>query len=189
MQAAGARSVGLEVELDRAIEARARGLKVAAGVGELLPFPNATFDTVLLHEVLEHVANDHLTLAEISRVLRRGGRCVIFVPNRGWPFETHGLYLGGRYRFGNAPFVNYLPDPLRNRLAPHVRVYTQASLRRLYSDLPFREVAWQGVFPGYDKLAERRPVLAKQVRRVSGWLERTPLHRLGLSHFLVLERA
>jgi SAM-dependent methyltransferase len=186
MRAAGATAVGLEIEMDRARAAAAAGIPVAAGVGESVPA--ATFDTVLLHEVLEHVADDALTLAEVSRVLRPGGRCLVFVPNRGWPFETHGVWWRGRYRFGNAPLVNYLPDPLRNRLAPHVRVYTLHALLAAAGGLPLTPVVWLVIYPGYDKLAARWPRLGALLRRVTYGLERTPLHRFGLSHFLVLER-
>jgi SAM-dependent methyltransferase len=38
-----------------------------------LPYPDATFDVVLSVGVLEHVANDQASLAEIGRVLRPGG--------------------------------------------------------------------------------------------------------------------
>ena len=112
----------------------------------------------------------------------------MFVPNRLYPFETHGIYWRGRYRFGNAPLVNYLPSVLRNRLAPHVRAYTVRSLRHLFADLPVRVVHHTQVFPGYDKLAARVPALARLLRAVTYTLERTPLRWFGLSHLLVLER-
>lgn len=188
MEEAGARGVGLEVEWPRAREARAGGLDVVAAVGERMPFPDGSFDVVLLHEVLEHVADDRASVAEAVRVLRPGGRVLIFVPNRGWPFETHGVIWRGRYRFGNAPLVNYLPDPLRNRLAPHVRVYTRRGLRSLFDGLPADIVLHTAVFPGFDKLAARRPRLAAGLRRACYALERTPLRALGLSHVLVAER-
>src|SRR3989304_5032789 len=88
---------------------------------ERLPYASAAFDLVLSHEVLEHVPDDRRTVEEILRVLRPGGRLVLFTPNRGYPFETHGIFWRGRYRFGNIPLGNYLPGPLRQRLAPHVR--------------------------------------------------------------------
>ena len=63
---------------------------------------------------------------------------IIFCPNRLYPFETHGHYWRGQYHFGNTPFVNWLPDPLRDRLAPHVRAYTKAGLVEVFEGLPVR---------------------------------------------------
>ncbi len=180
---------GVEVDRERAVLAGRIVPAVVQGVGEHLPFKAETFDLVLLHEVLEHVDDDRQVLTEAWRVLRPGGRLVIFAPNRLWPFETHGIFWRGKYRFGNFPFVNYLPDPLRNRLAPHVRVYTRGQLRRLLAGLPGRVVTHRGVFPGFDKLARRSGVLAGLLRLVLYALERTPAHRFGLSHFVVFVKA
>jgi SAM-dependent methyltransferase len=108
---------GVEFDADRARQAAGRGLRVARATAEHLPFPGLSYDLILSHEVLEHVADDRRALEEIARVLRPGGRVILFVPNRGYPFETHGIYWRGRYRFGNIPLVNYLPRALRNRLA------------------------------------------------------------------------
>ncbi len=184
-QKAAAEAFGLEVDRARAVLAGRVVPAVVQGVGEHLPFKAGVFDLVLLHEVLEHVDDDRQVLAEAWRVLRPGGRLVIFVPNRLWPFETHGIFWRGRYYFGNYPFVNYLPDPLRNRLAPHVRVYTRGGLRRLLAGLPGRVVAHRGVFPGFDKVARRSRLLAGLLRLLLYALEHTPAHRFGLSHFVV----
>lgn len=178
---------GVEVELKRAQEARGRAQGITQAVGEMLPFVDDSFDVVFSHEVLEHVADDHRCAREMVRVARPGGRIVIFVPNRLYLFETHGIYWRGEYRFGNKPFVNWLPTPLRNRLAPHVRAYTGRGLRRLFEGLPVRTIAHTQIYPGYDNIVARRPRLGQLLRRVTYTLERTPLRRLGLSHFLVLE--
>lgn len=183
-----ARVFGIEVEPERAYEAarHARGIAVAAS--ERLPFKDASFDLVFSHEVLEHVDDDQASAREMVRVTRPGGRIVVFVPNRLYPFETHGVYWQGRYRFGNIPLVNYLPNPLRDRLAPHVRAYTSRSLLTLFSGLPVRVVHRSRIYPGYDRLARRHPVFGRLLRVVTHTLERTPLQAFGLSHFLVLER-
>jgi SAM-dependent methyltransferase len=188
MAADGATAIGLEIEWSRAVEARERGLDIVAAVGERLPVGDESLDVVLLHEVLEHVADDRETIKEAMRALRPGGRVLIFVPNRWWPFETHGIQWRGRYHFGNKPFVNYLPDVLRNRLAPHVRVYTGHGLRALFDGLPGHVVHHTRIYPGFDKLATRRPRLAGALRRVLYGFERSPLRVFGLSHLLVVER-
>ena len=157
-----------------------RGLGVA--LSESLPFADASFDGVLLNEVIEHVSNDRDTLREALRVTRPGGRIVIFAPNRFYPFETHGVYLGKRYVFGNIPLVNYLPDPLRNRLVPHARAYTKARLETITAGLPGRWVDWTVIYPGFDNMLARKPALGKILRSATYTLEHTWFQRLGLSH-------
>ena len=179
---------GVEIERERALEARERAAGVVEAPGERLPFPDAAFDVVFSHEVLEHVADDRACVAEMVRVIRPGGRIVVFVPNRLYLFETHGIFWRGQYHFGNAPLVNWLPTPLRNYLAPHVRAYTAAGLRRLFDGLPVRVVHHTQVFPGYDNIIARAPALGKGLRAVTYALERTPLRLFALSHLLVMER-
>jgi SAM-dependent methyltransferase len=187
------RAYGLELDRERARTAGRAGLAIVSAEGEQLPFPQGVFDLVLSHEVLEHVTDDRAALAEMVRTLRgpgeRGpGRLVLFTPNRGYPFETHGIYFRGRYRFGNIPLVNYLPGGLRNRLAPHVRVYSGQDLQRLIRGLPLRVVQRTIVFGAYDNLIVRWGLLGRALRAVLQALERTPLRVLGLSHLWVLER-
>jgi SAM-dependent methyltransferase len=47
---------------------------------EALPFGGGTFDAVICSEVLEHVPDPRVVLAEASRVLQPGGRLLIAVP-------------------------------------------------------------------------------------------------------------
>lgn len=156
---------------------------------ENLPYPDNYFDLILNHEVIEHVEDDRATAAEMVRVLKPGGRAVIFAPNRLYPFETHGHYWEGVYHFGNTPLINYLPDVLRNRLAPHVRAYTAAGLRDLFLGLPVRVVKHTQIYPGYDNVIYRRPAVGRALRRVTYALEQSPLTIFGISHLLVLEKS
>jgi SAM-dependent methyltransferase len=186
-------AVGLDIELDRIAQAhaktvRGRSLDVLGGVGEYLPVPAGSFDLVLSHEVLEHVQDDRRAVEEIVRALRPGGRLVLFCPNRGYPFETHGIYWRGRYHFGNIPLVNYLPRRWRDRLAPHVRVYSRRDLERVFAGLPVRFVQRTVVFGAYDNIIARRPALGKLLRAILQTLEATPLRWFGLSHFWVVEK-
>ena len=181
---------GLEYDFERGREAGRRypPSLVVCAAGEALPYPAASFDLILSNEVIEHVQDDRAAVAEMVRALRPGGRVVIFCPNRWYPVETHGIYWRGRYIFGNIPLVNYLPDPLRNRLAPHVRAYTGHGLRRLFDGLPVRIVTHTRIFGGYDNLVARLGPLGKVIRAVMQGVEGTPLNVLGLSHFLVAQR-
>lgn len=187
---AGAEVWGMDIEYEHVAQAvvNAPGAYLCQAAGEHLPFPDATFDLVLSHEVIEHVEDDRAYAAEMVRVLRPGGRAVVFCPNRLYPFETHGHYWRGRYHFGNTPLINWLPDPLRNRLAPHVRAYTRDGLRQLFDGLPVQMVHHTAIYPGYDNIVRRRPELGRLLRRVTYGLEATPLRWFGLSHLLVVER-
>jgi len=179
---------GVEFDAARARQAGTDGLTVTRAAGEHLPFANDSFDLILSHEVLEHVADDRQAMAEVSRVLRPAGRAVIFVPNRGYPFETHGIYWRGRYRFGNIPLVNYLPRRWRDRLAPHVRAYSRADLERLISGLSLIPVQRTVIFGAYDNWIVRWPRLGALLRSGLQALEHTPLRALGLSHLWVVEK-
>ncbi len=181
---------GIDIEAEH-LAIAARNVPTAAlslAVCEQLPYPDGVFDLVLSHEVLEHVQDDRLAAAEMARVLKPGGRAVIFAPNRLYPFETHGYYWRGRYHFGNTPLINYLPNTLRDRLAPHVRAYMAAGLRELFSGQPVRVVHHTQIYPGYDNLVYRRPGLGKWLRRVTYGLENSQLTRFGISHLLVVEK-
>jgi SAM-dependent methyltransferase len=182
------RVTGVEIDLPVARQAHERVPGIVLAPAEALPLADGSFDVVFSHEVIEHVTDDRAAAAEMARVTAPGGRIVLFCPNRLYPFETHGHYWRGRYRFGNTPLINWLPDGLRNRLAPHVRAYTGPDLRRLFAGRGVRVVHHSVIYPGFDNVVARRPALGAALRRVLYALEHTPLQWLGLSHFLVLER-
>jgi SAM-dependent methyltransferase len=179
---------GIEVEPDRVAQASAELPNIVLAVGEALPYPDGHFDLVFSNEVIEHVDDDRATAAEMVRVTKPGGTIVAFAPNRLYPFETHGAYFDGRYVFGNIPLINWLPDPLRDRFAPHVRAYTQRGIRRLFAGQPVRLVHHRVIYPGFDNVSARHPALGRVLRRGLYIAERSPLHVFGLSHFLVLRK-
>jgi SAM-dependent methyltransferase len=181
---------GLEYESDRAVEAGKLNSPslVVCGAGEHLPYPNETFDMILSNEVIEHVQDDALCIQEMVRALKPQGRIVLFCPNRWYPVEQHGIYWGKKYIFGNIPLVNYLPDALRNKLAPHVRAYTGRGLRKLFDGSPVRIVHHSIIYGGYDNLIARLGILGKLIRAALYVFENTPLQIFGLSHFMVIEK-
>jgi len=179
---------GLEYDFERSKEAHQRSAHIVNAASEGLPFPSGAFDAILSHEVLEHVRDDRLSVVEMVRVLKPGGVILLFVPNRGYPVETHGVYWRGRYHFGNIPLVNYLPRRWRDRLAPHVRVYTRTDIQRLFDGLPVKVIQRQLIFGAYDNIIYRFPNVGRALRILLQWLERTPLKIFGLSHFWVIEK-
>ncbi len=182
------RVVGIDVEHERVRRGSSELPNLLVAVGERLPFRTESFDLVLLNEVIEHVQNDAQVIAEAVRVLAPQGVVIVFAPNRLYPLETHGVQLGGRFIYKLAPFVNWTPNFIRNRLVPHARAYLAKDIARLFAGLPVELVASTYVYPGYDKIAARSPRLGAALRKVTYALEATPLRRFGLSHFIAARK-
>ena len=179
---------GVDVDGDKVAEASKTLPHVYTSPAETLPFPDGFFDVILLHEVIEHVNDDRQAIREAYRCLRPGGQIVIYAPNRLDFFETHGFYLGKRYVFRLLPLVNYTPNFIRNRFAPHVRIYTRRGIRRLFAGLPVRFETETHVFPGFDNIVERHPTLGRALLNTRDFVERTPLRCFGISHFVVARK-
>ncbi len=82
------------------IERRISGVRYVCSITDMSAVPDASYDTVLCSEVLEHVADPAAALTEIDRVLRPGGLLVLTVPFLGrlheephdyYRFTRHGL--------------------------------------------------------------------------------------------------
>jgi len=180
--------IGLEYDKERVREAHIQASNLINAASEQLPFSTNSFDVILSHEVLEHVTDDHRSVKEMVRVLKSGGVIVLFVPNLGYPYETHGIYWRGRYHFGNFPLVHYLPSRWRQQLAPHVRAYSTSDLERLFRSLPIKVLEQKVLFGAYDNIIYRFPTMGRILRDVLQWLEKTPLKIFGLSHYWVIEK-
>ncbi|MDX6690064.1 MAG: hypothetical protein QOG15_1521 [Solirubrobacteraceae bacterium] len=156
---------------------------------ERLPFADASFDGVLLNEVLEHVENERATLAEIARVLRPGGRLVLYSPNRFFPAEGHGLRLSARVTLGfPVPLVPWLPERLTARFM-RARNYWPSQLQRLVEESGLEVKRLGTAFPQfamYSLLPER--VIAAY-RTFVPIFERMPVLRwFGVSVFIEARR-
>jgi len=192
----GGTVIGLEYDFERATEARTQSPLILNAAGEQLPLPSSMFDLILSHEVIEHVQDDRAAIREMIRALRSpdprsgrtGGRAIVFCPNRGYPFETHGIYWNNKYYFGNKLFVNYLPRVLRDKLAPHVRVYSRRDMQKLFNGLPVKFITRTAIFGAYDNLIARFGSFGEILRGILQFLEKTPLKIFGLSHFWVVEK-
>ena len=179
---------GIDIDPKRLREGARTTPGLMLAVGEHLPFRDQTFDVIVLNEVIEHVHDDRATIVESMRALAPGGRVVIYAPNRLYPFETHGVYIGERFVHRNVPFVNWLPTALRDRLVPHAKAYTKNGIRKLYRGLGARVLVETYVYPGFDNIAAKRRRLGRALRALLYRAERTPLRVFGLSHFVVLRK-
>jgi SAM-dependent methyltransferase len=126
---AGADPVG--VELAEAALERARrnvpgaDLRLLAPDGSL-PLGHGEIDLVWCSEVLEHVPDTVALLTEVRRVLRRGGRLLVSVPDH------------GRVKRTLLALAHY--DAHYDPLGQHVRFYTRRSLTRALHAVGFEHV-------------------------------------------------
>ncbi|SFQ83973.1 class I SAM-dependent methyltransferase [Hymenobacter arizonensis] len=83
---------GIDVS-ESAIElAQARGVpNVSVMDGASLTFPDARFDLVIASDVLEHIENEGRALSEWTRVLKSGGKLLIFVPAHAYLWSEHDV--------------------------------------------------------------------------------------------------
>jgi SAM-dependent methyltransferase len=179
---------GVDIDPERVAQASLTLPNIRVAPAEHLPYPDNRFDVILLHEVIEHVDDDRAAIREAYRCASPGGHIVIYAPNRLYPFETHGCFILGRYVFGVIPLVNYFPDVIRNVFCPHVRVYLGRDIRRLFADLDVRFVVHTYIYPGFDNIAARWPLVGRSLQAMADVLERTPLRRFGISHFVVAQK-
>ena len=84
-----------------------------------LPFPDASFDRIIASEVMEHIDDDSGAAAELARVLKPGGTIAVTVPS--WLPERICWALTDEYHAPHVP-------------GGHVRIYTEATLRRRLRD-------------------------------------------------------
>ena len=71
-------SEGVDVSDDALEFCRKKGLKVHKGLAEELPFADETFDLVTALDVVEHLDNDIAGLKDMHRILKHGGKTLIF---------------------------------------------------------------------------------------------------------------
>ena len=90
-----------------------------------VPFSDFSFDTVFAGELIEHMCNPGLLLAEINRVLRVGGRAIITTPNV-YALELIKKHYLGRRSLGDSA---------------HIILFSWSSLEALFNKYSFEVVA------------------------------------------------
>lgn len=90
------------------LRAERNGVRVPVynAVGEALPFADASFDTIVSWDVIEHVRSPEEMLSELSRVLVPGGTALVTVINR-WAWKDPHYHIRG---------LNWLPRPWAERM-------------------------------------------------------------------------
>ena len=99
---------------DRLSEVDPEGTRGVAVRGDALrlPFADATFDRIIIAEVLEHIPADEAAMTELARVVRPGGLVAVTVP-----------------RWGPEKVCWALSDAYHEVEGGHVRIYRSRQLR------------------------------------------------------------
>jgi SAM-dependent methyltransferase len=155
-----------------------RGLSVPllAASAERLPWPDGRFDAVVADSVLEHLDDPWRALREWSRVLRPGGRLVVWSPNR---FSLATDPHVGVWGVGWLP-RSWVPGylRLRGRSDWPPRTLSADEARRIAASAGLRDVAVEAVaIP--DRWARTRPRAERlSIRAYSAARSIAPTRRL-----------
>ena len=180
----GASVAGIEADERSLQRARMRAdehqvpLDLRQGVAEALPYSDATFDLVILDNVLEHVNDRERTLAEIRRVLRSEGLLYMVTPK---PLSIYSLWNDPHYDLAG---LVLLPRSLQRWYFEKVRgggegtydvgvIPTRRRLRRLLRNAGFRtEVAPRELWIEYlrSRISKPEEVRPGMKRQLATWL-------------------
>lgn len=190
LSAYSSEAVGIDINhehlSERAKKPSEREIFLAQMDAQNLAFAQHTFDAVTMIEVLEHIPDAALAIEEVCRVLKPGGAIIMSVPSKLFVFETHPITIGGRMMGSpwgtGTPFLPLLPRVLRKRIAT-VRLYYPWELEKMLIDKGFaiRKIGF--LSPSFDTLESKLPEslvgVCNWIRRISDWLEKSPLRIFG----------
>jgi len=154
-------------------------LPVINGVGEALPFADASFDLAICWDVLEHVQQPEQLISELARVVRPGGRVLITAINR----------FAWRDPHYHMPLLNWLPRPLAEAI---IERRGRSKNAAGFTDRQRLGEMHYYTLPGFQRLAAQHgfrvgDIGQDQVRRAEGSASgmkgtaRDVLRRLGLA--------
>lgn len=140
---------------------------IASAEGHRLPFPDASFDVVILDEVIEHLVDTDSIMDEIHRVLRADGQLLISTPNLASWFNRISLLLGVQPAFSEVSFRKVYGRP-GSGLVGHLRLFTKRAFVAFVNDKGFTVDKIAGIpfpeLPGFvrpvDALLSRIPSIA-----------------------------
>ncbi len=99
---------GVDVSDDALEFCKAKGLEAHKGLAESLPFADESFDLVTALDVVEHLDDDVAGLKEMNRVLKTGGKTLIFVPAFMWLWGVQDDISNHRIRYTREQIVERL---------------------------------------------------------------------------------
>jgi len=188
LRLAGAADVeGVDVDPER-IEAARRshpGVAFRVADADRLPFSDGSFDGVFVNEVFEHVADEHVVLDELHRVLKAGGCLILISPNRWFPFEGHTIHIGRWSSKRPTPFIPWLPRALTDRWVT-ARNYWPHELREKIASNRFCVIETGFVMPVFEGYPWVPAPLVRVLHRYINFIDRCPgIRRIGVSNLVV----
>jgi SAM-dependent methyltransferase len=99
---------GVDVSDDALEFCKQKGLKAHKGFAEKLPFADESFDLVTALDVVEHLDDDVAGLKEMRRVLKSGGKTLIFVPAFMWLWGVQDDVSNHRIRYTKKQIIERL---------------------------------------------------------------------------------
>jgi 2-polyprenyl-3-methyl-5-hydroxy-6-metoxy-1,4-benzoquinol methylase len=173
----GARVTGLDFS-ERALELcheRLPQLALLRADATRVPLASASFDVVLVNDIIEHLAEDlgRAMMKEVHRLLRPGGRLVLDTDNDAFLFHRKGFRRLNDWLERDTPQRVALREIKRTWNAPtlHIRIYSVAELRALIEGAGFTVEAFDTYTyidaPGRDRWLNL-PGVASLLRNVKG---------------------
>jgi 2-polyprenyl-3-methyl-5-hydroxy-6-metoxy-1,4-benzoquinol methylase len=151
--AKGNEVTGVDIDREALGHAEARlGIQALwADLDDPLAFLDATFDVVVIGEVLEHIREPQRLLDQAHRVLRPGGTLVGSTPN-GFRLKNRLRFLAGRHPEDNPTHLHlFSPTDVRELLAAFVEprlLFVAGRLTRLHPRLFANVIVFTATKPG-----------------------------------------
>lgn len=132
----GWQPVAVEYAPTAALVARERGIDVVRADARELPVRTGSMDLVTAFDILEHIEEDYLAAAEITRVLRPGGTALIAVPADMALWSAHDTAVGHVRRYTRESLADVIVKGglvIEEMWSWNVLLRPVASLRRKFS--------------------------------------------------------
>lgn len=125
-------------------------LNFVSGLAEFLPIQTASFQTVHMRSMLDHVQIVDLCLLEARRVLKPGGQLIVGISIEGRPFGRQGMDLRPKVLLKNSVKSVLAKIGFDRYRDEHVWHPTFENLKKVISDAGFNieNVYWQPAWEG-----------------------------------------
>lgn len=143
---------------------------IASAEGHKLPFPDKSFDVVMIDEVIEQLVDTDSIMEEIHRVLTDQGQLLISTPNLASWFNPIALLFDIQPAFSEVSFKKVYGRPGIG-IVGHLRLFTKRALTAFVEDNGFHNTKTVGVpFPELPKFVRPLDTFLSQFPSIAGGL-------------------